>query len=140
MELYKRSETGKRGMASYHYNTMSEEEISSLPIGQLTDEKAVCFMWATFPNIKTALNVMKAWGFEYKTVAFVWCKKNKKSDSWFWGMGTFTRANAEVCLVGVKKGTKAKDIVKSHAVHQIIVSAVEEHSKKPITSLSLNKT
>lgn len=127
----KGSETGKRGMAMYHYDTMEEKEICELPVEGLMSEKAILFMWATFPNIQKALNVIKAWGFEYKTAGFIWCKKNKKSDNWFWGMGSFTRANAEVCLIAVKKGTKAKDIIKSHSVHQIIVSPIEEHSKKP---------
>ena len=46
-------------------------------------------------------------------------------------MGAWTRANAEICLIGISKGTKASESVKSHAVHQIIESAVREHSKKP---------
>lgn len=127
----KGSETGKRGMAAYHYDTMEEKDICNIPIKNILDDKAICFMWATFPNIQKALNVMEAWGFEYKTAGFVWCKKNKKSNSWFWGMGSFTRANAEICLIGLKKGTKAKDIVKSHSIHQIVETPIEEHSKKP---------
>lgn len=46
-------------------------------------------------------------------------------------MGAYTRANAEVCLLGVSKKTKAKEIVKNHAVHSIIESKIEKHSKKP---------
>jgi N6-adenosine-specific RNA methylase IME4 len=88
-------------------------------------------MWATFPNIDQALEVMKAWGFIYKTAAFVWIKKNKKSNTNFWGMGAYTRANAEVCLLGIRKNTKAGQMVKSHAVHQVIESPIEVHSKKP---------
>jgi site-specific DNA-methyltransferase (adenine-specific) len=127
----KGSETGKRGMAAYHYETMKEQDIKELPIQKLCNDKTILFMWATFPNIKQALNVIEAWDFQYKTCGFVWCKKNKKSDSWFWGMGAFTRANAEVCLIATRKGTRAKDIIKNHSVHQIITSKIEEHSKKP---------
>lgn len=47
------------------------------------------------------------------------------------GMGAYTRANAEVCLLGISKNTKAKEVVKSHKVHQIIESPIEAHSKKP---------
>lgn len=61
----------------------------------------MCFMWATFQQIADALRVMEAWGFEYKTCAFVWIKKNRKSNTNFWGMGAYTRANAEICLLGV---------------------------------------
>ena len=46
-------------------------------------------------------------------------------------MGAYTRANAEVCLLAISKNTKAKQIVKSNAVHQIVESPVEKHSKKP---------
>ena len=91
----------------------------------------MCFMWATFPQIDDALRVMEAWGFEYKTCAFVWIKKNRKSNTNFWGMGAYTRANAEICLLGVTPGFKPAAQIKSHAVHQVIESPVEEHSKKP---------
>ena len=46
-------------------------------------------------------------------------------------MGAYTRANAEVCLLGVSKGTKASQQVKKHNVHQIVMSPIERHSKKP---------
>lgn len=121
-----------RGNAIQHYHTMTTEEICKMPVQNLAaTDGCVCFMWATFPNIGEALKVMEAWGFEYKTAAFVWVKKNSKSGSNFWGMGAYTRANAEVCLIGVSHGYKAKDHVISHAVHQIIESPIEEHSKKP---------
>lgn len=56
-------------------------------------------MWATFPNITEAVKVLEAWGFTYKTAAFVWIKKNRRNGGNFWGMGAYTRANAEVCLL-----------------------------------------
>lgn len=90
----------------------------------------VLFMWATFPQIPDALKVMQAWGFEYKTAAFVWIKKYKSGGN-FWGMGAYTRANAEVCLLGVTHGFKAKNFIKSHSVHQVIESPIQEHSVKP---------
>lgn len=87
-------------------------------------------MWATFPTIPDALKVMEAWGFTYKTAAFVWIKKYKSGGN-FYGMGAYTRANAEVCLLGVTPGFKAKELVKSHAVHQVIESPIQAHSVKP---------
>lgn len=90
-----------------------------------------CFMWATFPQIADALRVMEAWGFEYKTCAFVWIKKNRKSNTNFWGMGAYTRANAEICLLGVTPGFKAAAKIKNHAVHQVIESPIQAHSAKP---------
>ncbi len=131
---YKQSGSKKnsRGMAKQNYNTMPTDDICKLPINKIKTDDAVCLMWATFPNIGEALKVMKAWGFEYKTVGFVWVKKNKKNIyTNFWGMGAYTRANAEVCLLGISKNTKAKQIVKSHKVHSIIESPTREHSRKP---------
>lgn len=125
------SKTNSRGMAKQHYNTMTTDDICILPVKDIKTENAICFMWATFPNIDQALKVMEAWGFIYKTAAFVWVKKNKKNNTNFWGMGAYTRANAEICLLGISKKTKASECVKSHAVHQIIESAIERHSKKP---------
>ena len=92
---------------------------------------AACFLWATFPNIGDGIKVLEAWGFEYKTAAFVWVKKNPKNGRNFWGMGAYTRANAEVCLLGVSKDFKAGQQVRSHSVHQIIEAPFEGHSKKP---------
>ena len=125
------SKTKSRGMAKQHYNTMTTEDICNLPIKDIKTDDAICFMWATFPNIDQALKVMESWGFTYKTAAFIWVKKNKKTDSYFWGMGAYTRANAEMCLIGISKNTKAMTQVQSHAVHQIIDAPIERHSKKP---------
>lgn len=125
------SKTNIRGMAKQHYPTMSTDAIGNLPVRDICEDKALLFMWATFPNITEALKVIEAWGFEYKTAAFLWVKRNRKSDSYFWGMGAYTRANAEVCLLGVSKNTKASEVVKRHDVHQIIYEPIERHSKKP---------
>ena len=115
-----------RGMAKQHYQTMSTQDISKLPIRKLCTDNAVIFMWATFPNIAEAIKLMQAWGFNYKTAAFVWIKKNKNGSN-FWGMGAWTRANAEICIIA----TKGKPKRESKSVHQVIFSRIEEHSKKP---------
>jgi N6-adenosine-specific RNA methylase IME4 len=84
-----------RGNAAKHYQTMTTTEICAMPVPSICAEGAACFMWATFPNIGEAIKVMEAWGFTYKTAAFVWVKKNRKNGGNFWGMGAYTRANAE---------------------------------------------
>ena len=113
---------------SKHYSTMTVQEIMDLPVGGITDENAVLFLWATFPNLPLAFDVINAWGFTYKTCAFVWAKQNKNKPSFFWGMGYYTRSNAEVCLLA----TKGKPLKRhSHKIHQLVVSPVERHSKKP---------
>lgn len=125
------SKTKKRGMAEKHYSTMTTEEICNLPIKNVKSDIAVLFLWATFPNIFEAQKVIEAWGFEYKTAAFVWVKKNKKAGTNFWGMGSYTRANAEPCLIAISKNTKAGKMVERHDIHQIIEAAALKHSAKP---------
>ena len=71
--------------------------------------------------------MIRAWGFEYKTTAFVWVKLNRHSDGIFWGMGYWTRSNVEICMLA----TKGHPHRKARNVHRVIVSHVEEHSKKP---------
>lgn len=117
---------GKRG-ASFKYSTLDTNRICALPIQNIAANNCVLFMWATFPMLPDAFMVMKAWGFEYKTVAFVWTKTNKKADTDFFGMGNWTRANAEVVLLGIKD--KPKRI--SASVRQIVRSPIMRHSEKP---------
>lgn len=113
------------GIAKQHYPTMTTAEICALPVSEIVREGAACFMWATFPNITEAIKVMEAWGFTYKTAAFVWVKKNRKQGGNFMGLGAYTRANAEVCLLGVTPGFKAKTQIRAHNVHQIIEAPFE---------------
>ena len=121
------SKKGKGRSAESHYPTMSIEQIKALPVSELAAPDCSLFMWITFPCLYEALEVLEAWGFSYKTVAFVWIKQNRKSDSLFWGMGYWTRANAELCIMATKGHPKRQ----SSSVHQVIMSHVEEHSKKP---------
>ena len=117
-----------KGRAKQPYDAMRQVDIYELPIKNIVDDTAILFLWATSPLVPEAIFTMKSWGFNYKTVGFVWIKKNKKqTDTNFWGMGSFTRANAEFCLIGTKGYPKAI----SHSVHSVIESPLEEHSKKP---------
>ena len=121
------SKKGAGRSAESHYPTMTIEKIQALPVSELADKDCALFMWIIFPLLKESLSVLSAWGFKFKTIAFVWIKQNRKSDSLFWGMGYWTRANAEFCVLATKG--KPKRMAKN--VHQVIVSHIEEHSKKP---------
>lgn len=110
-----------------HYPTMQLEDIKDLPVQNLAAKNCALFMWVTFPTIREAFSVLDAWGFTYKTVAFVWVKQNRKTPSLFWGLGYWTRANAEICLLATKGNPKRQ----SAKVHQVIESPIEAHSKKP---------
>lgn len=120
-----------RAVTSQYYETLTTEQLCSMNVKDIIGDSCILFMWATFPTIQEAFKVMKAWGFEYKTCGFVWIKKTKKSNKNAWGMGFYTRSNAEVCLIGISKKSKAQDLIKSHGVHQIIESVRLRHSEKP---------
>jgi N6-adenosine-specific RNA methylase IME4 len=117
---------GNRG-ACCKYETQSQEWLNNLPVKNITDENCCLFLWVTMPKLNECWELIESWGFQYKTCAFTWIKKNKKKDSFFWGMGRWTRANAELCLLA----TKGKPKRISAGVHSIISSRIEEHSKKP---------
>ncbi|MCI7207799.1 MAG: MT-A70 family methyltransferase [Clostridium sp.] len=117
---------GNRG-ACCKYDVMTIEDIENLPIKDISASDCILFMWVTMPFLKDCFDVIKSWGFKYKTCAFTWIKQNKKSNSLFWGMGSWTRANAELCLIA----TKGKPKRQSAKVHSVIMSKIREHSRKP---------
>jgi len=121
------SDKGKGRSPENHYKCLSLQDIKNLAVNELAANNCVLFIWVTFPFLEKGFEVIKAWGFKYKTVGYVWVKRNKKSDGWFWGLGYWTRSNAEVCLIA----TKGNITRQSNSVHQIIDSPVEGHSKKP---------
>ena len=121
------SDKGKGKSPDNHYSVMSLEDIKDLPLQDIADDNCILFIWVTFPLLKESFEVIDAWGFTYKTVGFNWVKKNKKTDSWFWGLGYWTRANAELCLIATKGTIKRQ----SASVHQVIDTPIERHSKKP---------
>ena len=107
-----------QGMVERHYPTMELDEIKALPVGELADKDCVLFLWATLPMLQEALQVIKAWGFEYKTTAFVWIKLNRQGSGIFWGLGFWTRSNAEVCLLATKGHPKRQ----ARNIHQVFIS------------------
>ena len=110
------------------YPTMQPQEIIDLPVAQIAAPQSVLFLWATSPKLPLAFEVMAAWGFQFKSVAFVWVKRNRLSPSWFVGMGFYTRQNAEFVLLGTRGASLKR---KDRAVHQIVEDAVSVHSRKP---------
>jgi len=117
---------GNRG-AGCKYPTQSAKWLNALPVKDIADKDCVLFLWVTMPKLNECFDLIKAWGFEYKTCAFTWVKKNKVSSSWFMGMGRWTRANAEICLLA----TKGKPKRINAGVHSVIDTPIERHSKKP---------
>ncbi|OPZ91194.1 MAG: hypothetical protein BWY74_02040 [Firmicutes bacterium ADurb.Bin419] len=85
------SDKGKGRSAENHYACMKIDDIYNLQVQSIADDDCILFLWVTFPLLQEGLETIKQWGFTYKTCAFNWVKKNKHSDSWFWGLGYWTR-------------------------------------------------
>ena len=113
--------------ASKHYNCMGIEDIYAMPVAKIAAKNCALFLWATFPMLPECIETLRRWGFRYSTVAFTWIKRNPKSDAMFMGCGNYTRANAEICLLGIRGSMKRKD----KTVRQIIYASRGRHSSKP---------
>jgi len=113
--------------AENHYNCLKDEDIYDLPVSKISDKNCILFIWVTYPLLIQGIKTIEKWGFEYKTCGFSWVKKNKKSNSLFWGLGHWTRANNEICLLA----TRGKLTRISKSVHQVIYEPIRQHSQKP---------
>ena len=111
-----------------HYGVMKFEDIKALSadVQRVAAKNCVLFLWVTDPFLIKGVELMESWGFRYSTVAFTWAKTGKVAG-WPMGTGYWTRANPEMCLLGVrgKPSRVAKD------VQQLIVAPRREHSRKP---------
>ncbi len=120
---------GKSRSAENHYDTMGQAGIEALSehVSRLAAKDCALFLWAVMPQIPEALRVIEAWGFTYKTVGFTWIKQNKVGPGFKWGMGYWTRSNAEICMLATKGSPQrlAKD------VEQLVIAPVGAHSAKP---------
>jgi N6-adenosine-specific RNA methylase IME4 len=132
--VIRRSGTGTNVSAAAHYNTMDIEEICALSVGELADADCSLFLWMSWPQLKDALNVIAAWGFTYKTCAFCWTKAHAGQLEMFeqaipdqMGLGYWTRANTEACLLATRGRPKRLNA----DVRQAIIEPRREHSRKP---------
>lgn len=117
---------GVGGKRIRHYDGLSVERMMALPIADIAAPDCALLMWATMPLLPDALRLMAAWGFTYKTTAFTWVKLNRDGSP-FLGMGHYTRANTELCLLGTRGSPRRK----ARNVPQVILSRRREHSRKP---------
>lgn len=109
-----------------HYATQGSDWIRGLPIDATCARDAVLFIWTCCPHLPEALAVIDAWGFTYKTVAFSWMKANMDGSPYM-GLGYWTRANAELCLLATRGHPKRLNA----DVPQAIYERRREHSRKP---------
>lgn len=108
------------------YDTMTLDDIKGLPLAFTGAADCVCVMWATAPLLPEAIDVLKAWGFTYKT-AGSWAKQSSTGKKWAFGTGYVFRSAAEFYVVGMRGAPR----IKSRSVRNLIVAPVREHSRKP---------
>lgn len=121
-------DTGNGRSAISHYPTMNLNELCSLPIQDVADKNCALFLWAVWPSIfENVPRLLESWGFEYKSLAWIWVKSKKDGTGFATGMGYYTRANSEPCLLAVKGSMP----VAVHDELAVIHSPRRAHSQKP---------
>jgi site-specific DNA-methyltransferase (adenine-specific) len=112
------------------YTTQNGNWISSLPVSQIAADASVLFLWTTDSHLPVALDVIKGWGFTYKTVGFIWNKKEKSGKQVCY-YGNWTMKGSEICLLATR-GTAHKLLV-NHSVRQLVEAERDrtKHSQKP---------
>ena len=106
---------------------MSLDDVKKLPVAEWAADDSILLLWVTDPLLEKAFDVIRAWGFTYKTVGFYWVKQNRSGSGFFTGLGFWTRANPEQCLLATRGSPKRK----SADVPKLVVSPRREHSRKP---------
>ena len=120
-----------KGMHRPPYPVLSIKDICSFPVKDLAKDNCILFIWTTDYHLGRCISeVIPAWGFEYKTIGFVWAKKNKQGNQVSF-MGAYTKkSGCELCLIATK-GKDAHKLVVNHKINSFIEYPRQEHSKKP---------
>ncbi len=110
------------------YSTLTLEEIKGLPVDELTLPQSHLYLWVPNALVAEGLDVMKSWGFTYKTV-LVWYKIRKDQGPDGRGVGFYFRNVTELVLFGVKGGLRTLRPGRTQV--NMIASRRREHSRKP---------
>ena len=124
------SAKGTGRCAVSHYDCLDFETLAAMRVADLAAEDCVLFLWAIDPMLPRAFELIERWGFRFKTVAFYWVKLNcaaRHDTDYFTGLGYWTRANPEQCLLAVRG--KPKRLARD--VKRLVVERRREHSRKP---------
>lgn len=109
-----------------HYGTMTEAELSTLPVADVVADDALLQMWILGTHVDQALRIGAAWGFEFNTVGLVWKKMSSRGLAYI-GLGHWYRTGGEISLLFTRGSPERVD----KGVRQFIDSPVREHSRKP---------
>lgn len=118
-------------MKKVPYPVMSSDDIAALPVKNIAEDNSILFIWTTDYHLDRCIDkIIPAWGFEYKTMGFVWQKLNKSGNPVSF-MGAYTlKSGVELCLLATR-GKNARKLVKKNNVKSLIQSPRLHHSKKP---------
>lgn len=108
--------------ASFKYPTVKLKDLKQLDVNSIAEDDCLLFMWTTGPQMENSIELGSSWGFDYKTVAFVW-------DKMIHNPGQYTLSQTEFCLV-FKKGRIPKPRG-ARNVRQFIQFPRGKHSEKP---------
>lgn len=111
------------------YGTLSLDDIKTLPVGEAADNVAHLYMWVPNALLPCGLEVMKAWGFNYKS-NIVWHKLRKDGGSDGRGVGFYFRNVTEILLFGIR-GKNARTLQPGRTQVNYIGTRKREHSRKP---------
>ena len=117
------------------YSTMTVEEIAALPVSDFAEEKSHLYLWVPNALLPEGLNVMKAWGFEYKT-NIIWEKVRHDGQPDGRGVGFYFRNVTEVLLFGIR-GSSNRTLAPARSQVNLIRTIKREHSRKPDEMISL---
>jgi len=106
-----------------HYQTISDDEMKKLPIKDLRAEDCVLYMWATAPKLNVCVEVIEAWGFDYKT-CMIWDKVKHN-------MGFYASIRHEILLIGGYGHSAPEDKSYANSTDSVYVEEKGEHSEKP---------
>jgi len=135
------SAKGKGRSPDAHYDCLTFDDLCRLPVAEWAAPDATLLLWTTDPQLPRAIELIRAWGFTYKTVGFYWAKTKMHTAGggepgeprmfterdFFVGMGYWTRANAEQCLLATRGSPKRK----ARDVRRLVISPRRDHSRKP---------
>ena len=109
-----------------HYKVNSFDELVRIEVPSA--DNCAMFMWVVDSHLDQGIELLNRWGFDFKTIAFVWIKTCKSDPTKpRMGMGLWTRKQSEICILGTRGKVPRRD----KGVRQVIMAPRREHSRKP---------
>jgi len=126
----KQYQSNNRKMTSIndYYKTITNDEMCNLPVKDIANDDCILFLWVTDSHLEVGIEVIKSWGFTYRTIGFTWVKQYKNKSICV-NVAPYTLKSTEICLIGMRG--KLKNIKKNNKVKNLVFAERTKHSKKP---------